>query len=199
MAKSVTCTYNRILSPDDINGETWISEVTSSAVSLNSKINACALNHNSRCVHTISGGWKNYFAVSARTTTMYKTRDGENVGPNEPAAIGQTINYNFFITNEGSASIQDIVIDDTILFSRGLDIVCESHTEIHPGESISCWSHGGTTTGMYIIDQADIEAGVVSTTSKISANEIQIIGQPLTPIDSTTASADVFLHADPKV
>ncbi len=141
----------------------------------------------------------NYFAISAVRTAAYKTRDGEAVNSNEPAAIGQTIDYKYVITNEGSASIQDIVLEDTILFNRGLEIICDSHTEAHPGESISCWSYGGTTNGMYIIDQEDIEAGVVSTTSKISANEIQINDEPLTPIDPITVSADVFLHADPKV
>ncbi len=156
MGKSVTCVYNRILSMDDINGEAWTSEATASAVSVNSNNNACG--GNSRCVHAITGGWTNYFAISATKTAVYKTSNGETVGLDEPAAVGQTIDYKFFITNEGSASIQDIAIieDTTTLSSRGLEIICEDHTEVHPGETVSCWSHGGTNNGVYIIDQADI-------------------------------------------
>ncbi len=201
MGKSVTCIYDRILSHDDVNGETWTSKVSASAVSDASKNNACDVGSSgsSRCVHTISGGWTNYFTILATKTAAYKTSDAETVDSNEPAAVGQTIDYKYLIKNEGSASIQDIVIEDATLFNRGLEIVCDSHTEVHPGESISCWSYGGTTNGMYIIDQEDIEAGVVSTISKISANEIQINDEPLTPIDSITISADVFLRADPKV
>ncbi len=182
---------------NDINGETWTSEATASAVSVAFNSNACG--GNSHCIHTILGGWMNYFAISATKTAVYKTSDGETVGPNEPAAVGQTIDYKFLITNGGSASMQDIVIEDTILSSRGLEVICDDHTEVHPGETVSCWLYGGTTNGVYIIDQADIEAGVVSTTSRISANEIQINDEPLTPIDPTTVSVDVFLHADPKV
>ncbi len=201
MGKSVTCIYDRILSRDDVNGEAWTSEVAASAVSDASKNNACDVGSSgsSRCAHTISGGWTNYFEISATKTVAYKTSDGETVDSNKPAAIGQTIDYKYVITNEGSASIQDIVIEDTILFNRGLEIICDNRTEVHPGETISCWSYGGTTNGMYIIDQGDVEAGVVSTTSKISANEVQINDEPLTPIDSITAFADVFLRADPKV
>ncbi|WP_188050857.1 gliding motility-associated C-terminal domain-containing protein [Flavobacterium sp. GP15] len=67
------------------------------------------------------------------------------------AQAGEIINYTFIVTNTGNVTINSIVITDPM---KGLTIKNNSITSLNAGEN-------ATLTGIYILTQADINAGKV--------------------------------------
>jgi uncharacterized repeat protein (TIGR01451 family) len=74
-----------------------------------------------------------------------------NLGGNGLQA-GDTVTYEFLITNTGNVTLKGVDLDDSLL---GYDnVVCNAITELAPGASTKC-------QGDYVIKQGDIDAGKV--------------------------------------
>jgi len=79
---------------------------------------------------------------------------------------GDTINYNFKITNTGSITLSGVVLTDASLFAFATGGICGGVTTFNPGASINC-------SGIYTLMPQDITAGHVSVT-----NVAQACGNP---------------------
>ncbi|MGL6160989.1 DUF7507 domain-containing protein, partial [Microbulbifer sp.] len=91
------------------------------------------------------------------------------------AAVGDTINYSYLVTNTGNVTVGDIAVSDDKIPS----VDCPA-TVLAPGQSTTC-------TGSYTVTQADLDAG--SVTNLASASGVPA-GGTLTPAeDSETVAA----------
>ena len=74
-----------------------------------------------------------------------------------PSVAGDTINYNFKITNTGSITLSGVVLTDASLSAFATGGICGGVTTFNPGASISC-------SAIYTVMPQDISAGHVSVT-----------------------------------
>src|SRR5690606_1214984 len=78
------------------------------------------------------------------------------------AQVGETITYSFIVYNTGSVSLYNITIDDPLVPVQGGPIAM-----LAPGESDST-----TFTAVYVITQADLDAGEVINQATVFAEDI---------------------------
>src|SRR5699024_6427965 len=69
------------------------------------------------------------------------------------AKAGDTITYNFVVTNTGNVTLKDVKVEDDMLETAGIDVELET-TILAPGEST-------TGSAVYTVTQADIDSGLV--------------------------------------
>ncbi|BCW11871.1 hypothetical protein NtRootA4_29340 [Arthrobacter sp. NtRootA4] len=72
--------------------------------------------------------------------------DGDNL-----ADAGETVNYTFAVTNTGTVTLNDVVVDDPMLGKAGVTIECPT-TSLAPGETVTC-------TAAYKVQAKDVESG----------------------------------------
>ena len=73
-------------------------------------------------------------------------------------AAGDTLHYNYLVTNSGTTTLSDIAVSDNLIAT----VSCPDAT-LAPGAHENC-------TGSYTVTQADIAAGAVNNTATASAN-----------------------------
>jgi len=78
---------------------------------------------------------------------------------------GDTINYNFKITNTGTVTLSGVVLTDASLTAYATGGICGG-VRLDPGASVTC-------TGTYTVQALDISSGHVSVT-----NVSQACGNP---------------------
>src|SRR5699024_453204 len=77
-----------------------------------------------------------------------KTADKDKV-----VKAGETITYNFVVTNIGNLTLKDVKVQDAMLENVGIDVELET-TTLKPGEST-------TGSAVYTVTQADIDNDIV--------------------------------------
>ncbi|WP_157749652.1 DUF11 domain-containing protein [Jatrophihabitans sp. GAS493] len=90
---------------------------------------------------------------------------------------GESVSYEFEVTNTGNVTLDDVSIADTLAAPAGpaLTPVCPT-SSIPPGSSLTC-------TADYVVTQADIDNGVISNSATASATDPD--GTPTTSAPST--------------
>ena len=83
-----------------------------------------------------------------------------------PPVAGDTINYNFKITNTGTVTLTGVVLTDASLNEYASGGFCNAVTTLDPGKSTTC-------SGTYTVQASDISGGHVSVT-----NGAQACGNP---------------------
>ncbi|MDH3647762.1 MAG: hypothetical protein OER80_13420, partial [Gammaproteobacteria bacterium] len=83
--------------------------------------------------------------------------DGDNDGF---ADVGETINYTFAVSNDGNVTLTNVTVTDPLVTVVG------GPTTLDVGETDTT-----TFTGMYLITQPDIDAGIVPNTATARSNE----------------------------
>ena len=99
---------------------------------------------------------------------------------------GQTINYNFDVTNTGNVTLTAIAVTDTDL--PGLSAITCPQPTLAPGASETC-------TASYVTTQADVDAGAVTNTATAH-------GTPpgsTTPVDSAPSTVTVPAIEEPAI
>lgn len=81
--------------------------------------------------------------------SIEKTAEEEKV-----VKAGDTITYNFVITNTGNVTLNDVTINDEMLDEAGVDIAYEGNRSLAPGESTEAFA-------VYTVTQDDIDRGIV--------------------------------------
>ncbi|MEZ4854530.1 Ig-like domain-containing protein [Flavobacterium sp.] len=135
---------------------------------------------------------------------MTLEKDGEYVDlTNNGLTVGDEIHYTFTVMNTGNVTLDNIVITDTYLPSMTISSVTPA--VLQPGQS-------GTATGIYTIDQDDIDAGAVYNIADATATDPN--GEPVdasstdpTPISPNSPYVDptcldctvVILNPDPAI
>src|SRR5699024_3266069 len=71
----------------------------------------------------------------------------------EVVNAGDTITYNFVVTNTGNVTLDNVEVNDTMLEKAGVEVVLEK-TTLKPGESTN-------GVAVYTVTQSDIDRGIV--------------------------------------
>ena len=108
---------------------------------------------------------------SSPAITLEKTAGAPTGGPGDVRA-GDTIDYEFLVTNTGNVTLDPISVDDPLVD----EVVCPE-TALAPDESTTC-------TATYMLTQEDLNAGEV--TNEATAFGTPPTDDPVTATDSTT-------------
>jgi ELWxxDGT repeat protein len=105
--------------------------------------------------------------------------------PNVYSAVGQTITYNYAVTNSGTASVVGpvTIADNKIpaVTCANLNTVGNKDGNLDAGESVAC-------SAVYMITQADLNAGLVTNTATASAG-----GQNSNQVSATIKAQQVSI------
>jgi hypothetical protein len=91
-------------------------------------------------------------------------------------AAGQTIGYNYLVTNSGNATLNNVSVSD-----NKNAVSCPSST-LSKGASETC-------TGTYVVTQADVDSGSVTNTASASANGPENISVSSSPAIVTVVAS----------
>ncbi|WP_426564988.1 DUF7507 domain-containing protein [Angustibacter sp. McL0619] len=99
------------------------------------------------------------------------------------STAGESVTYEFLVTNTGNVTMQDVVITDTFESPAGpaLTPVCPT-TPLPPAASMTC-------TADYVVTQADIDHGMITNTATADATDPNGTGATADP---STAVIPVF-------
>ncbi len=98
--------------------------------------------------------------------------------------VGETINYDFLVTNAGNVTITGITITDTLAPPAGPEVTATCpDTPVAPGATLVC-------TADYLVTQADIDNGQI--VNSATAAGVDVNGDPVTSGPST-ATVPVFV------
>jgi uncharacterized repeat protein (TIGR01451 family) len=106
--------------------------------------------------------------------------------PASPAA-GQTITYDFLVTNTGNVPLTNITITDPL---SGLSAIACPQTSLAPSANMTC-------TATYDLTQADLNAGTLSNTATVSGDPPSGLAVTATDGATATLSAPVPVPALP--
>ena len=108
--------------------------------------------------------------------------DKQVVSGEPMVAAGDTVTYSYLVTNIGNVTINTITISDDKVAPADLSCPSPVADALAPGDSITC-------SGVYIVTQADLDAG--SVTNIASPNGIPTQGVlPPAPTDTVTVTSD---------
>ncbi|MCO6455289.1 MAG: VWA domain-containing protein, partial [Pirellulaceae bacterium] len=106
------------------------------------------------------------------------TLDTTFVPPNGQADVGDRIGYVVTVANTGNVTLDTVMVADTVVsLTRGLDLVGDNDNLLEVGE---VWRY----TGVYILTQADLDAGQKVNTATVTANDPN--DNPVTDQDTHT-------------
>ncbi|RVT78391.1 DUF11 domain-containing protein [Flavobacterium sufflavum] len=94
-------------------------------------------------------------------------------------AKGDVITYTFSVTNTGNTTLTNIVVTDPMV---GLSITGNPIASLAPGATNT------SITGIYVITQADVDAGKVTNSALVTAKDPQ--NNDITDISGTTVTTD---------
>ncbi|MGL5811402.1 MAG: beta strand repeat-containing protein, partial [Nocardioides sp.] len=111
---------------------------------------------------------------AAPAIALDKTAGAPSGNPNNVLA-GDTIAYEFLVTNTGNVTLDPVSVDDPTVAGNGQSVTCPA-TTLAPAESTTC-------TATYTLTQADVDAGSVLNTA--TANGTPPTGANVTATDDT--------------
>ena len=110
--------------------------------------------------------------ASGATSSLSLTKSVSTATPSYSAA-GQTLSYDYLVTNTGTITINDIGVTDTLVAPANL--TCPD-ASLAPGDSETC-------TGNYTTTQTDVDAGSVTNTANATGTDAH--GNPVVSPGST--------------
>jgi uncharacterized repeat protein (TIGR01451 family) len=102
----------------------------------------------------------NTVATVSQTNTIALVKTAVYNGNATKAAVGDTITYTFAVTNTGTTTLHNIAVTDPM---TGLVITGSPIASLAPGVT------NASITGIYVITQADINAGKVTNSALVTA------------------------------
>jgi uncharacterized repeat protein (TIGR01451 family) len=154
--KSVICTASRAATQDDIDA--------------GAIINSASVTGKSADGSTLAPIGSNFVTVPATqkpTITVEKSSTTTDY-----AAVGDTIEYSFIVTNRGNVTLSNVSVTDPVV--TGLACLAD---KLAPGANTTC-------TGTHTVTQTDIDSGKIINTAQVSA--VKPNGTLLSPVDSNT-------------
>lgn len=117
----------------------------------------------------------------------------KSVTPTTVDAEGDTVDYEFLVTNTGNVTLTGIAIVETAFTGTGgaPAVTCPSGP-VAPGNDVTC-------TATYVVTQADVDAGVVDNTAIATANggDVESEESSASVTITRTASLSLVKSADP--
>jgi uncharacterized repeat protein (TIGR01451 family) len=109
------------------------------------------------------------------------------LAPGSPASIGGTINYTFTATNTGTVPLTGVAITSPLVGLSARTYVWPGAAgTLAPGQTV-------TATATYVLQRAEVDAGVLSTTATVNGSP------PTGAAVSATASPSVTIAAAPAI
>ena len=90
--------------------------------------------------------------------SLVKTDDRQTV-----TSLNDPINFSFKLTNNGTVDMQDVAVQDAMLTAAGVSVSCPS-TSLAAGATMTC-------TALYLVTQADLDAGKIVNLATATASE----------------------------
>ncbi|WP_280759081.1 DUF7507 domain-containing protein [Prescottella agglutinans] len=94
--------------------------------------------------------------------------------------VGETITYNFAVTNKGNVTVTDVKVTDTEFTGAGTlsEIVCpvDEAKSLAPGATVNC-------SATYVLQQADIDRGTLDNTATAEGTPPADPSKPGEPVD----------------
>jgi uncharacterized repeat protein (TIGR01451 family) len=148
---AVNCTsYSLNLTQSTVDAQTW--QNTATVVASSSAGNACV--GDSVCSATVGFTWKNTVSFTVVKSHYYAKEVNKDA-----AALRDTVQYSFNITNRGAATLTVASIEDKLI--PAADITCSS-ISVPPNQSILC-------TATYTATQADLNNGKIYNEAIVNA------------------------------
>ncbi|MEU8329145.1 hypothetical protein [Micromonospora sp. NPDC048839] len=115
------------------------------------------------------------------------------VTPSVVSAAGDTVTYQFVVTNTGNTSLSAVTVDETAFSGTGTPGAITCGTPPVASGDVTLPAGGSTTcTSTYTVTAADIEAGRITNTAVAAGTPPTIPGQqPPGPVRSQPATAEV--------
>ncbi|MEU8287667.1 hypothetical protein AB0C01_25400 [Micromonospora sp. NPDC048905] len=115
------------------------------------------------------------------------------VTPSVVSAAGDTVTYQFVVTNTGNTSLSAVTVDETEFSGTGTPGAITCGTPPVASGDVTLPAGGSTTcTSTYTVTAADIEAGRITNTAVAAGTPPTIPGQqPPGPVRSQPATAEV--------
>ena len=108
--------------------------------------------------------------------------------PSTISGVGETVTYDFYVTNSGNVTVTDVAVDDTLTAPAGppLVITCDD-TSLDPQQTTRC-------TATYVSTQADVDAGEIRNTAFATGT-----GPTGDTVESATDDALVVITSSPEI
>ena len=159
--QSSTCNGTYTLTQDDVDAGQVTNAAVGSAVDPDGEV--------------VSGSDTDVRTFTPRTSFAFDKRvDAVDLGADGRASVGDTITYDFVITNTGGSTLSDPVVDDPTVGP----VECPPG-DLAPGASVSC----GAT---YTLTQADVDAGAVNNAATASIDAPPALEDPADLTDVTS-------------
>ena len=113
----------------------------------------------------------------------------KSVTPTTVARAGDTVTYEFLVTNTGNVTLDDPIVNETAFSGTGtITVVCPPDTSLAPTQSVTCEAD-------YTVTQADIDAGTITNTATATATPPAGVDTPV----SDPSDAEVTATAAPAI
>ena len=152
--------------------------------------NSCTFTHTvtqgdidaGQVVNTASASSPDVSAVTDSETVTGPTRNAsfsfDKQAPPTFAAVGDTVDFTFEVTNDGNVTLTDVVVDDPFF---GTPYSC-TIPSLAPGATDS------SCTATYTIEQGDVDAGEITNTASVTADAPAGVTPPASQTDMETVT-----------
>lgn len=108
----------------------------------------------------------------------------KTAAPTTVTAAGDVVSYSFVVTNTGTVTLTDPVVDETAFSGTGEvpTVTCPATAALAPRESVTC-------EASYTVTQADVDAGSISNTATATATPPSGVTVPISAPSSATVAA----------
>jgi uncharacterized repeat protein (TIGR01451 family) len=101
-----------------------------------------------------------------------------DVNGNGRTDVGDTILYEFEVTNTGTVTLTNVEVNDPKLARNGITVTCDPST-LAPGESVVC-----TADSQYVVTKADVKRGSVHNVATVDVDVPPGVEDPEPPTDT---------------
>ncbi|WP_139230589.1 MULTISPECIES: GEVED domain-containing protein [unclassified Leifsonia] len=124
---------------------------------------------------------------STSTTPLTRTADltvAKTATPTTITTAGALIDYSFLVTNTGTVTLTDPVVNETAFSGTGPvpTVVCPPGTTLAPAATVTC-------DASYTVTQADVDAGTISNTATATATPPTGVTVPVSDPSSASVAA----------
>ena len=127
--------------------------------------------------------------LDARITLVKSTTQVRDLDNNGRTNAGDTITYQFVVTNTGNTTLSNITISDTMITQAGGRIICPA-TSLPAGVSTTC------TSTPYVVTAADEDTVSVDNTATTTGQPVDATGQPVgDPVTATDTETQQLVGA----
>jgi len=184
---SGTGTLGAVTCPDPTLAPTGTTTCTAEYTLTQADVDAGEVTNSATATGTPPGGGKITTPPSETTVDTDRTPELTLVKSANPQAVtkaGDTVEYSFLVTNTGTVTLTDPVIEEAAFSGSAgpLEVSCPAGTTLAPNDPVTC-------TASYVITQDDVDAGEVTNTATATATPPAGVDVPVSEPSTATVTA----------